>query len=268
MRDFLFDRRSLLALASQLRWVEPRHFLEFVGLASAIKRVIRIPVDPIHEASILQDFALTHSVTMRLSRRKLAVVASNALDEQYVSWVELGDSREGDQVAYLALDTADAEFAALAEDEGDQCTLGILLGYPACCTQSYSQSPHPEAWIQHLLGSVSKSAKGYWQCNRMAYFISGAAVTPDYFPCSLQCAATRELAATYISAMHQAGFSDDVALAEKAMRQALLFHRNQVAQLPACCDSHASISDWMTDNSLRWTDFGHDLGGPRLVEFA
>lgn len=267
MPDFLFRRNDLVRLASKLRWVEARHFLEFVGLASGIKRAIRIPVNPTTEAPYLAEFAGFYSLSMQLSVRKMAVVATNALGEEYVDWVDVDDPKPGDRIAYIALDRHVAESAALAEEHGDQERLGLILGYPLCCIHSYSTSERPEAWIERLTTSLPAGDRGFWQCNRIAYALVNCAATPDYFPCSLRCEETRKLGNAYAIAMRSGGFANEACKAERMMRSALFLKDDRITMLPQQRVVATTFNNIPARVSLQWISAANFATNARVIEF-
>ena len=231
MHAYSVDIRELRHLAANLQWVESRHFLEFVGLAVGLKEVLRIQVESLAELEVLYRYIGGNSLSIELSRRKLVVVASNSLGEEYVRWEPAEDPRPGKRIAYVACRKGAALAAAEAEDAEDQAQLGELLGYPTCCVQHYLKSDEPEAWAGVLIRGLREDLAGYWQCNRLAYVLAEAAITPDYFPCSLRCQSTRRLGSEYAASMSRLGFSSLVDGSEACMRRSVVVSESRMAML-------------------------------------
>jgi hypothetical protein len=202
-----------------------------------------------------------------LSRRKLVVVASNTLGEEYVSWESAEDPRPGKRIAYIARKAMSANLAAESEDAEDQMQLGELLGYPPCCVRHYLQSEEPEAWAGVLISELKADLRGFWQCNRLAYVLAEAAVTPDYFPCSLRCAPTRRLGREYVSVMRRLGFASMAETAEERMRRPLVVDASRMAMLQPGQLPDGIWRDWLDRQPLVWTNVDRCGDVQRIVEF-
>jgi len=184
---------DLVKLPRQLYWVQERHLLEFLLLLDGRKSVVRIPVCNTDEWKNLKSMCEVHHLRIIGSAKKTVIDFVNALGEEYVSWVDLDDPRDGGQVAYIAHNELQASKAECAERNGDPFSLGKLLGYPDCCVRAYSRMANDGIWLERLLPSPG-SGPLPWEANKLAYALYDASLFPDYFPCSLDCPGTTELA--------------------------------------------------------------------------
>jgi hypothetical protein len=202
MRDLLIE------LTKSVRWVEERHLLEFCLLVDDDKPVVRVPTCSGEELALLSSVARAMNATLVTSRHKTVVEFKNSLGEEFVRWVDSDSPEPGDVVAYLSLgDGGVARAAEAAEAAGDNEVLAKWLGYPACCAQAYQAVSADGRWAEFLLAS-SRASLFPWENNKFAYAIYGASLFPDYFPCSLECRGTTELARAGFGTLVRHGFRD------------------------------------------------------------
>jgi hypothetical protein len=126
---------------------------------------------------------------------------------------------------------------------GWNALLGIVLGYPACCTTAFT-----ERWasaVQHARGELAddtvraSSAPPYdWRLNVFARYFGDALI--EHFPCSFSCAPSLDLAQRYAAALvrHE---PKSYELLHSSLRTPVLSSAQGVASFPnARIEVHAS----------------------------
>jgi hypothetical protein len=122
----------------------------------------------------------------------LSIEAQRALQKRNDSGTQeilLGDYRgEGD-----SKDLVREIWVCRPGDEAASSALfgspGAMLGYPACCIERYESCQGLSAhYEEYLLGEGLR----HWENNRLAFLFREFLPIPDYFPCSLACAASRD----------------------------------------------------------------------------
>lgn len=93
----------------------------------------------------------------------------------------------------------------LEATDGSDAEIGRALGYPECCVAAYGSITASGDWLRSLLDGTPPGVKAFAACNRMGRFLGNWAVLPDYFPCSLRCEASRQLARQLDSIGRRAG---------------------------------------------------------------
>lgn len=84
-----------------------------------------------------------------------------------------------------------------AEQNGDHQTIGLMLGYPECCSKYFTKN-FPLNYDPIWLNKEGKVA-GYAECNQMIRYF-GARIT-SHFSCSPKCEATRRIGQAWFKTM-------------------------------------------------------------------
>jgi hypothetical protein len=231
----------LFGMSSSLKWVDERHILEFLLLLDREKAVVRVPLVGESEWAQMLDFCSFLGLACVGSQQKTVIDFVNGLGEEFVTWAELDDPRDGSRVAYCAWSHSEATAVEEAERNGDNVTVGRFLGYPRCCVDAYETLSDDGAWVERLLHGAPGTALP-WEANKLAYALHGASLFPDYFPCSLTCAGTIDLTRRATSALTRHGLSDLVQHHARLMQSPIVVLPDRIVAM----DPSQSVSDWRT----------------------
>jgi len=95
-----------------------------------------------------------------------------------------------------------------AENDFDFQKAGELLGYPSCCVNAYAEiDSYKQNWVHYYYNKHPNSYQSYLN-NRIASIHGYGCFSGEFFPCSLQCSITREIAKTAENLMKKNGFQD------------------------------------------------------------
>lgn len=198
---------TLFALRDRIRFFSDRNVLELVGVLEGVKTVVRIPVTSA-EWQLLRDACERLGLIVGHANFKLAVVRTTRVGDTFTTNVQWDDPRGREFLAYVAKSRETVQQALETEvTSGSDGCMGRLYQYPECCIQAYAEIVQGLPWVEALL----RRANGSWQsrgANKLAYLFDGASLFPDYFPCSLSCAATAELSQVYRSLLSEYGMAD------------------------------------------------------------
>lgn len=92
------------------------------------------------------------------------------------------------EIVYLGRDPARLEAAvALESRPGHDLELGLLLGYPRCCAESYATAPPPRVNLEVVRAALARTAQPRARLNvldlRLFHYLA-------WFPCRLDCEAS------------------------------------------------------------------------------
>jgi len=210
--------------------------LEIFSVMHGIKPAARIMVDQA-ELGETQKWCKENSIAAIASDfkvRKQDAWKQDAPSKYPAAYSDKGakipkDSREeGYFFLYLAKEQGKAEEAKLLEQDGKHKELGILLGYPECCSAFFEkhfpgQSRHSNDFTLLSLGN-SSGFQFPWQMNICARHFDISLLS--HFPCSFQCAPSLEIAKRNCSLLSE----HDINLAmqfESDMKAAVIYTDTQ-----------------------------------------
>lgn len=197
--------------------IEFKNFIELLGLIAGLKPVVRLAGSPDQLATI--ENALRPFVDhVERSPLGLVKVYSNRLSDSFYKAVSGSLSDFDLMVTYLG-DSSKVAEAIGAETTGcDDEEIARTLGYPRCCAKNYASIKSGQHWIGSYMRGTGGLIRAPWQANKIAYlFAPGLTLLPDYFPCSVFCQSTWQLAHCYHSVLCEHGFTE----IERAVKQHL-----------------------------------------------
>jgi hypothetical protein len=93
-----------------------------------------------------------------------------------------------------------------AEKDFDFQKAGELLGYPKCCVNAYTEvDSFKENWVNYYYNKHPNTYQSYLN-NRVSSIHGYGCFSGEFFPCSLQCSKTHEIASTSENLMKINGF--------------------------------------------------------------
>lgn len=177
--------------------IEFKNFMEFLALFTGLKPVVRLTGSPA-SLTVIEEAMRPFVGDIERSPLGLVKVYANDLSDAFYKVVS-GSPDEFDlMVTYVGEPDRVAE-AIHAETTGcDDEETARTLGYPVCCARNYAAIKAGEHWINSYIGSSRELTIAPWQANKIAYlFAPGLTLLPDYFPCSVSCRSSWQLARAY-----------------------------------------------------------------------
>lgn len=113
----------------------------------------------------------------------------------FSEWTSLEPSRDSTDMVwvYISKTEKQAELLRRLDSEGRDRELGLLFGYPDCCTKSFSKLARAG---DPVLETYGPRATASWPMN-VSLFCTGLAVL-EHVPCSSDCRASLALANEYL----------------------------------------------------------------------
>lgn len=175
---------------------------------------------PVAEAEAQLALWRAKGVHAALRESTYARVGASANRQQGATWTALWLTHTAEDLATaLALDRCERSDAPRSERDAATRAIGLLLGYPACCTEAFLQLPNRgdnDGWWRHL---ATHSAVGAASCVLNPIDVVDRLYL--WFPCSFQCAATRAFGARWLAHL-QAVLPLAAALVEASLRVRVL----------------------------------------------
>lgn len=220
---------QLHALGKALSLSE-RHLFEIAAVLTGSKKVVRVVVNDADIAlagRLLEELGLA----VALPTRALAVDLETSLGDRYCRHVPLGDPA-ATEAALLAARSIDiAEDGRAIDENGTTAEIGALYEYPVCCITSYALLDGDFDWIEKLIEDHrQKHSLPSVLGNKLAYLFSGQSFLPDYFPCSLHCSGSNELAWRMRTAALSVGLSDLVEVTASNVSKPIVVHHGLLIQ--------------------------------------
>jgi hypothetical protein len=135
-------------------------------------------------------------------------------------------------VAIIGKKTEEVERAVDFEDRSVSFEeFGKVYEYPQCCVEGYFDVEEGDDWISSYLRRSGDANFGYFEGNRLATIFDGSTLTPDYFPCRLDCVPTRELGRRYMSILNRAGWNLYLDRTKIMLRQPIFIRGESLLQL-------------------------------------
>ena len=201
LAELLLDFRDRIWLFSD------RNVFELIGVLAGVKNVVRIPVTS-SEWQVLRDGCESFGLTVVHANFKLAVLRTTRMGDTFTTNVHWDDPRGMEFLAYVAKSWESVQQAMEMEvTSGTDENMGRLYQYPECCIKAYAEIVQGLPWIEALVCRANCSSQNRGS-NKLAYLFDGVSLFPDYFPCSLSCAATAELSQLYRSLLIEYGMTD------------------------------------------------------------
>lgn len=114
---------------------------------------------------------------------------------------ELSDPGKGMIFAYISRSKETAEKAKKYENLGDHISLGLTLGYPACCCRFFAEhEPEESKKNNDYILPILKNSKGFKfpkETNICGRYFDYALIS--HFPCSFECKESISLAKKYLN---------------------------------------------------------------------
>ena len=174
--------------------------LEILYLLEGLKPVVR---HGFYEAELpkIEEFCRENSLSLEKSPYKVVIVDVNegGYSNKGIK-VKTEDKRQGMLFIYISKDEAKAVLAGRYEDEGNHKELGLLLGYPLCCTdffvkhkdeQSIAKNDYIEPILKNSQGDIFPFYTNIFKKNFDITLL-------NHFPCSLKCENSIELAKKHL----------------------------------------------------------------------
>jgi hypothetical protein len=96
--------------------------------------------------------------------------------------------RSADGTAFAPHEWAEIWFSRIGAETPDADTLfgdpGMFLGYPPCCVQSFGRIV---GLSSHYRRYLVDARPRHWELNRLTALFGRSLLTPDFFPCALDC---------------------------------------------------------------------------------
>lgn len=202
--------------------IEFRNILELLGLKAHMKPLVRLVVKE-DEREALSGFCASHSLILVASDFKLKPVFTTPLGDTFLEKTSFTDPLATNDVLFIAQSKEVATQAIFLERNScDAEETGRLYGYPPCCASNYPRIQDGEHWLVSYFGATEDIVHS-WLNNKIAYlFPPHLAIFPDYFPCSIDCEATRSLALRYAALLDLAGCSELLDLVREQLTKPVL----------------------------------------------
>jgi hypothetical protein len=256
-QTFILESKQLIREISE---IDDRHLLELLAVHSGLKSVMRIHITKPTEYDCLKQYCQKHGMHVGHSTFRLKMAWRNDIGDSFFENAPWSDETAEQFVAYISRNNlTDLNKALSIEVEGNHLDSGRLYGYPDCCCLGYESISEGEPWVTCILNASNGVFFSPW-ANKLAYLVHDYALFPDYFPCSLDCKGTAELARQYFELGRQNGLGSLVEMQLDYMSRCYL----------ASVDSIYSFSNWELNgrNLILKTDgltiYGHHL----LADFS
>lgn len=253
-----------MRLSNGLPSIEPRHVIEVAAVLVGAKRVVRVIVGR-DEHPRARERLRALGLAVETSPFALATEFQTALGDRFVSHVSPDDPRAESLVLLGALERGEVERAIAVETGGDNLALGALYEYPPCCVAAYEPIAEGRDWVAALLDARPVDAASHAWGNRIGSLFEGHGFLPDYFPCSLECEASRSLGARCRQAALDESLDAAVAAAEASLTRPVIAWRGLLVQpIDAVETSEGVTFDGATALRFDWRD--DERHGPSLLD--
>ncbi len=275
------DAAALLELRRDVPDFTFRNLLETLALIAGRKSLLRLvlddrPMPPVR--ALLERIGLQVAV----SPWKIAPVYSTPLGDTYTEVVENNDPRGVRRVLMAASRTTVLNQGLDLEEAGDfDHELGPLLGYPKCCVSAYDRVGPDRHWLDLLIEGNNPNGPLPCGANRLASLFDDRALFYDYFPCSLQCEATRAISRSGLELLGLCGLEEQAAAALRVMGTPILLRRGVLARLNGATVesgrlryelSRAGLFCWRArpgaEDDAAWSTSGLEVENGRVSLFA
>ena len=182
-------------------------FLEILSLIERRKRVLRLVV-AISDVRFVRSVLESAGLKVSASGRALRDVWRSDFGENYSSWASTATANNGKTVLYASWSVATSMAAADLDDAEDSQSLGLLLGYPKCCVSAYASLPSTDPWWYRYAVNAAPDKQCYPLSNKIASLLGPGSFLYDYFPCSVSCAASAQLAEANFLALDSGGIGE------------------------------------------------------------
>ncbi len=213
----------LLNLHDRVPAVSLANVVEILALVDGVKPCVRLLLDSRDEGFVRSTLE-ARGLYCAASPKRLRVHASTALGDGY-----LEPAPEGDPDARVELMVAReqiaAERAASTQSGLVSPSLGLLLGYPHCCVAAQERQTGVPDWVRDLLVATPRAHIYPFGANRFAYLFSEHALGFDYYPCTLNCSRTVDIALSTRKVLVDHGLAAFADRAEAGMRAPILVLR-------------------------------------------
>jgi hypothetical protein len=228
-------------MAQSCPTLNAHNFLELVAIWQGRKRVVRLVVTDEMYAQV-REFCQELGLVQGHSTRKQAPKICTSTGDTFTVSVDWDDP-EGRFFVVLIGQTAEAVQTALECENGEVSfrDFGRLYGYPECCVEAYADIQEGADWIEAYLRRSPPHVPGQVAGNRLAVLFDGSTLLPDYFPCSLGCAATAELGEQYSRLLQEAGWGAHLDRVRRSLALPILIRSGTLLQLLDCHPSGNSI---------------------------
>jgi|LauGreDrversion4_2_1035121.scaffolds.fasta_scaffold27058_4 hypothetical protein len=187
-----FSETALAALELQASTYETSGatFIEFLSLLTGSKKILRLVVtaDKLREVETSMVLA---GLQVSVSPQELVTTQGNINGDRFQEWAE--PMGRLPRALYISKDRQISELAAKLDMQGDDASFAQLLGYPSCCHDAYDPNRYQNWWFTISYATKNKAGLSSMM-NRISRLYSHASFLYDYFPCSLDCTASKLLA--------------------------------------------------------------------------
>lgn len=234
---------KIVQMAQSCPILNAHNFLELLAIWQGCKGVVRLVVTDDTYAPVRQfceDLGLVQGHSIRKQAPKICTSTGDTFTVS-VDW----DDPMGEFFVVIIGQAAEAVQTALECENGEVSfrTFGRLYGYPSCCVEAYADIQEGEDWITAYLRRSPLHLPGRAAGNRLAALFDGSTLLPDYFPCSLRCAATAELGEQYSRLLQEAGWSAYLDRVQRSLASPILIRSGTLLQL---------LDYQPSDNSIRY----------------
>jgi hypothetical protein len=179
-------------------------FIELLSMLTGTKKLIRLVIDADKLTGVHRSVAQS-GLHVVVSSQELVTCQGGLNGDKFQKWSSL--SGKMPRALYISKDQHISELAAILDMEGNDASLAGLLGYPECCQKAYDPTRYQNwwYWISHATPSKTSLAS---IMNRISRLYSNASYLYDYFPCSLDCRASKQIAGTNRSTLLTHGCSE------------------------------------------------------------
>lgn len=189
-----FSETALAALGLQASTSERSGaaFVEFLALLTGTKKLVRLVVEADKLLGI-QLAVMEAGLKIAISPQELVTCHINQCGDRFQAWGDLTGNMP--RAVYISKDQQISDHAAELDLHGNDQSLSVLLGYPRCCQEAYNPNRY-QNWWYHISCMTETRLHLASVMNRMSRLYSSASYLYDYFPCSLNCEFSREIALT------------------------------------------------------------------------
>jgi hypothetical protein len=201
-----FSETALTALELQASTHETSGvtFIEFLSLLTGSKKILRLVVTADNLQEVVSSMTLA-GLQVIISPQELVTIQGNISGDRFQEWSD--PTGRLPRALYISKDRQISELAAKLDMQGDDASFAELLGYPSCCHNAYDPNRYQNWWFTITNATRNKEDLSSVM-NRISRLYSHASFLYDYFPCSLDCTASKLLADSNRSILLAHGCND------------------------------------------------------------
>ena len=205
--------QDLFAVVESLRHCTMTQIIELLAMLQGDKPAVRLVLDELELPRLVVAACARGLVAVPTSTR-LAFVTHAQTGDVFTESVAHDNPRAEAVAAFVARDQGVARSLAMAESDGESSVeLGVALGLPLCCAESYGLIQAGRDWLEEW--SASGTGPFDNAANHLASFGAGVSPAGEYLPCGPGCKATADRARIGARLARASGLGKLIALWER-----------------------------------------------------